>query len=31
MIEGGFIWDYERFALTPAVKDYVKAIKNDLN
>lgn len=28
-IEGGFIWDYEKFALTPDVKKYIKAIKNE--
>ncbi len=27
-IEGGFIWDYEKFALTPEVNEYINAIKN---
>ena len=27
-IEGGFIWDYEKYALTPEVSKYIKAIQN---
>lgn len=30
-IEGGFIWDYERFALTEEVKEYVEAVKGGEN
>lgn len=29
-IDGGFLWDYENFALTPEVEDYLKALRGEL-